>query len=69
MQALVAKSCGEDLKKLCPTAAAGSRDARLCLIQNRDDLSADCSKARSEMQRGGGGGRRGGGGGGGGGGQ
>ncbi|HMH65813.1 MAG TPA: efflux RND transporter periplasmic adaptor subunit [Rhizomicrobium sp.] len=67
MQALVAKSCSEDLKKLCPTAAAGSREARLCLIQNRDDLSADCSKAMSQMRRGGGGGgRRGGGGGGGG---
>jgi hypothetical protein len=35
------------------------------LFQNRDDLSADCSKARSQMGRGGaGGGRRGGGGGG-----
>jgi len=39
----------------------------MCLFQNRDDLTADCSKARSQMQRGfggGGGGRRGGGGGG-----
>ncbi len=68
MQALVAKSCSEDLKKLCPTAQPG-REQRMCLFQNRDSLSADCSKARSEMQRGGGGGRRGGGGGGGGGGQ
>jgi multidrug efflux system membrane fusion protein len=65
-QALVAKSCGEDIKKLCPSAAPGSREARMCLFQNRDDLSADCSKAISQMRRGGGGGgRRGGGGGGG----
>ena len=68
--AAVAKACSEDVKKFCPTAQPGSRDMRMCLFQNRDDLSADCSKARSQMQRGGGGGggRRGGGGGGGGGG-
>jgi membrane fusion protein, multidrug efflux system len=60
------KSCGEDVKKLCPTAQPGSREMRMCLFQNRDDLSADCSKAFSQMRRGGGGGgRRGGGGGGG----
>jgi multidrug efflux system membrane fusion protein len=63
-QALVAKSCSEDIKKLCPSAAPG-REVRLCLIQNRDGLSADCSKAVSQMRSGG---RRGGGGGGGGGG-
>ena len=63
-QALVAKSCGEDLKKLCPDAKAGSREMRMCLFQHRDDLSADCSKAMSQMRRGGAGGRRGGGGGG-----
>jgi multidrug efflux system membrane fusion protein len=68
VQALVAKSCSEDVKKLCPTAQPG-RETRMCLFQNRDSLSADCSKARSQMQRGGGGGGRGGGGGGGGGGQ
>jgi membrane fusion protein, multidrug efflux system len=61
MQALVAKSCSEDIKKLCPSAAPG-REVRLCLIQNRDGLSADCSKAVSQMRSGG---RRGGGGGGG----
>jgi multidrug efflux system membrane fusion protein len=68
MQALVAKSCSEDLKKLCPDAKAGSREMRMCLFQNRDSLSADCSKAMSQMRRGAGagGGRRGGGGGGGG---
>ena len=64
MQALVAKSCGEDLKKLCPQAQPGSREMRMCLFQNRDDLSPDCSKAMSQMRRGGAGGRRGGGGGG-----
>jgi multidrug efflux system membrane fusion protein len=65
MAALVAKSCSEDLKKLCPTAKPGSREMRMCLFQNRDELSADCSKAMSQMRRGAGGGRRGGGGGGG----
>jgi len=62
----VNKSCSEDLKKHCATAQPGSREMRMCLFQNRDDLSADCSKALSQMRRGfggGGGGRRGGGGG------
>jgi multidrug efflux system membrane fusion protein len=62
MQALVAKSCSEDIKKLCPDAKPGTREARMCLFQNRDELSADCSKAMSQMRRGGTGGRRGGGG-------
>jgi len=66
MAAALNKSCAEDVKKLCPTATAGSREMRMCLFQNRDDLSADCAKAFSSMRRGGaGGGRRGGGGGGG----
>ena len=67
MAAALNKSCGEDVKKLCPSAQPGSREMRMCLFQNRDDLSADCSKALSQMRRGagGGGGRRGGGGGGG----
>jgi len=65
--AAVNKSCSTDLKKLCPTAQVGTREMRMCLFQNRDDLSADCSRAFSEMRRGGAaGGRRGGGGGGGG---
>jgi len=64
-RAAVNKSCGEDIKKLCPTAQPGSREMRMCLFQNRDDLSAGCSKAFSQMRRGNGGGRRGGGGGGG----
>jgi multidrug efflux system membrane fusion protein len=68
LQAQTTKACSEDVKKYCPTAQPG-REQRMCLFQNRDNLSADCSKARSEMQRGGGGGgRRAGGGGGGGGG-
>jgi multidrug efflux system membrane fusion protein len=60
------KACTEDVKKHCADAQAGSREMRMCLFQNRDDLSADCSKAFSQMRRGfggGGGGRRGGGGG------
>ncbi len=61
MQALVAKSCGDDLKKLCPDAKAGSREARMCLFQSRDQLGAECSKALSQMRRGAAGGRRGGG--------
>jgi membrane fusion protein, multidrug efflux system len=66
MAALLAKSCSEDIKKLCPSAKPG-REVRLCLVQNRDQLGADCSKAMSQMRRGGGGGGgpRGGGGGGG----
>ena len=66
MTELLNKSCSEDTKKLCPSAAPGSRDMRMCLFQNRGDLSADCSKALSQMRRGGGGGGRSGGGGGGG---
>src|SRR5476651_1108615 len=50
VQAVVAKACGEDLKKFCPDAKPGSREMRMCLVQNRDNLSADCSKARSQMQ-------------------
>ena len=60
------KSCSADVKKHCASAQPGSREMRMCLFQNRDDLSADCSKALSAMRRGfggGGGGRRGGGGG------
>ena len=67
MQAALTKACSEDVKKLCPSAQPG-RETRMCLFQNRDSLSADCSKAFSRMRQGGGG-RRGGAGGGGGGGQ
>ena len=66
--AAVNQACSADIKKLCPTAQPGSREMRMCLFQNRDDLGADCSRAFSQMRRGGpggpGGGRRGGGGGG-----
>ena len=51
MAAALNKSCGEDVKKLCPSAQPGSREMRMCLFQNRDDLSADCSKAMSQMRR------------------
>lgn len=64
MQAALAKACSEDVKKLCPSAQPG-RETRMCLFQNRDSLSADCTKVFSRMRQGGGGGRRGGGGGGG----
>jgi multidrug efflux system membrane fusion protein len=66
MVAELNKACVEDIKKYCATAQPGTREMRMCLFQNRDDLSADCSKAFSQMRRGGAaGGRRGGGGGGG----
>ncbi|HEX4272904.1 MAG TPA: efflux RND transporter periplasmic adaptor subunit [Rhizomicrobium sp.] len=64
LQKDLAQSCSADVKKLCPTAQPG-RETRMCLFQNRDSLSADCSKVFSRMRQGGGGGRRGGGGGGG----
>lgn len=64
MQAALGKACGDDIKKLCPSAQPGSREARLCLFQNRDSLSDTCSSALSKMRNGGG--RRAGGGGGGG---
>ena len=66
LQAAMAKACTDDVKKLCPSAQPGSREARMCLFQNRDSLSETCSTAMSAMRRPGGGpgGRRGGGGGG-----
>jgi multidrug efflux system membrane fusion protein len=48
-------ACGEDVKKLCGTAAPGSREARTCLAQNRGALSATCTAAMA--RRGGRGGR------------
>lgn len=65
LQAALAKACGDDMKKLCPSAQPGTREARMCLFQNRDSLGDTCSRALSQMRRGFGGGRRGGGGGGG----
>jgi multidrug efflux system membrane fusion protein len=64
---LVSKSCSEDVKKFCPSAQPGSREMRVCLNQNRDQLSGDCSKAMAQMRRSFGGARRAQGGGGGGG--
>jgi multidrug efflux system membrane fusion protein len=58
-------ACSADVAKLCKGDAPGSREARICLNQNRDSLSAQCTKAMAGL-RGGRGGRRGGGGGGGG---
>ncbi|MCP5412318.1 MAG: efflux RND transporter periplasmic adaptor subunit [Alphaproteobacteria bacterium] len=46
------KSCSDDLKKLCPDAAAGSREMRTCLFRNRQQLSEPCSKALAQMRRG-----------------
>jgi len=66
LTAALTKACSEDVQKLCPTAQPGSREMRMCLFQNRDNLSGDCSKAFSQIRQGGGGGggrRRGGGGG------
>jgi multidrug efflux system membrane fusion protein len=54
------KACGADIQKLCPGAAPGSREARLCLIQNRSSASQQCNQALARMRRGFGGGRRGG---------
>lgn len=59
------KACSADLKRHCADAA-DARASRMCLFRNRDELSADCQKAMSQMRQAGGG-RRGGGGGGGGG--
>jgi multidrug efflux system membrane fusion protein len=67
LAAAVNKACSADIQKLCAGSAPGSREARLCLFQNRDSLSEECGQAVQRMRRGFGGGRRGAGGGGGGG--
>ena len=46
------KACSDDLKKLCPGAAAGSREMRTCLFRNRQQLSEPCSRALTRMRRG-----------------
>ncbi len=61
-QSAVNATCSADITKLCSGAAPGSREARQCLAQHRDALSADCTAAMSKMRRAGGGGRPGGGG-------
>jgi len=45
-------ACGADVKKLCPDAQPGSREARTCLFQNRPQLSQQCSTAMAQMRRG-----------------
>jgi multidrug efflux system membrane fusion protein len=61
--AAVNTACSADIAKLCNGAAPGSREARLCLFQNRDSLSEGCAQATARMRRGAGGrGPRGGGG-------
>ena len=57
------KACSADLKSHCADATT-ARENRMCLFRNRDELSADCSRAMSQMRQAGRGGRRGGGGGG-----
>lgn len=52
MQEALAKSCSTDIQKLCNGAAATSREARMCLFQNRANLSDGCSRALSQMRRG-----------------
>ncbi len=64
MQEAMNKACSADIKKTCADAD-NARATRMCLFRNRDDLSADCQKAMSQMRQAGGGRRRGGGGGGG----
>ena len=56
LQEAMNKACSADIKKHC--ADASGREARMCLFQNRDSLSADCSRAMSQMRQAGGGGRR-----------
>ena len=63
LQEAMNKACSADIKKTCADAA-DARATRMCLFRNRDELSADCSRAMSQMRQAGGG-RRGGGGGGG----
>lgn len=62
LQDAMNKACSADLKRHCADAA-DARETRMCLFRNRDELSADCSRAMSQMRQAGGG-RRGGGGGG-----
>ncbi|MES2474050.1 MAG: efflux RND transporter periplasmic adaptor subunit [Pseudomonadota bacterium] len=64
MQEAMNKACSADIKKTCADAD-NARATRMCLFRNRDELSADCQKAMSQMRQAGGGRRRGGGGGGG----
>ena len=58
-QAVINKSCGADIAKLCSGQTGPA--ARRCLAQNRDSLSADCKTALASLRRNGAGGRAGGG--------
>ncbi len=60
LQEAMNKACSADIKKTCADAT-DARATRMCLFRNRDELSADCSRAMSQMRQAGGG-RRGGGG-------
>lgn len=62
LQEAMNKACSTDLKRHCADAG-NARETRMCLFRNRDELSADCSRAMSQLRQAGGG-RRGGGGGG-----
>ena len=62
LQEAMNKACSADLKRHCADAG-DARETRMCLFRNRDELSADCSRAMSQLRQAGGG-RRGGGGGG-----
>ncbi len=62
LQEAMNKACSADLKRYCADAG-NARETRMCLFRNRDELSADCSRAMSQLRQAGGG-RRGGGGGG-----
>lgn len=59
LQEAMAKACTADIQKHC--SGATGREARMCLFQNRDSLSADCGRALSQMRQGAGGRRNGGG--------
>ncbi len=62
LQDVMNKACSADLKRHCADAA-DARETRMCLFRNRSELSADCSRAMSQLRQAGSG-RRGGGGGG-----
>ena len=62
LQEAMNKACSADLKRYCADAG-NARETRMCLFRNRDELSADCSRAMSQLRQAGCG-RRGGGGGG-----
>jgi membrane fusion protein, multidrug efflux system len=57
-QKAVTEACSADITKLCGSAKPGTREARLCLFQNRASVSKDCSAAMAKQRSGGGGGRR-----------